>query len=98
MQVPADGGDEAVVLEGVRFLLWSVTDQGIAFVTIAPAFDALDLYAFADRRVRRIGVLPHRVSRIAGLGGLAVSRDGRSALINVTDHWESDIMVADGIR
>lgn len=98
MQVPVDGGDEAVVLEGVRFLLWSVTDQGIAFVTIAPAFDALDLYAFADRRVRRIGVLPHRVSRIAGLAGLAVSRDGRSALINVTDHWERDIMVADGIR
>ena len=98
MQVPTDGGDEAVVLEGVRFGLWSVTDQGIVFVTIAPAFDALDLYAFADRRVHRIGVLPHRVSRIAGLAGLDVSRDGRSALINVTDHWESDIMVADGIR
>jgi hypothetical protein len=39
-----------------------------------------------------------RVSRIAGLAGLAVAPDLRSAIITVTDHWESDIMVADGIR
>jgi len=29
---------------------------------------------------------------------LTVSRDGRWALASVTDRWESDIMVADGVR
>jgi hypothetical protein len=33
-----------------------------------------------------------------GLGGLTVSRDGRWALASVTDLWESDIMVAEGVR
>jgi eukaryotic-like serine/threonine-protein kinase len=97
-QVPVDGGEENVVLEGVRFGLWSVTDRGIAFLTIEPDSDAIDFYSFGDRRVRRQGGLPIRVSRIAGLGGLVVRRDTRWALISVTDQWESDIMMADGFR
>ena len=98
LQVSVNGGDERAVLEPVRFGLWSVIDEGIAFVTIEPAGDALDLYSFATREIRRIGVLPQRVSRFAGLGGLAVAPDGRSAIISVTGHWESDVMVADGFR
>ena len=39
----------------------------------------------------------HRV-KIAGLGGLTVSRDGRGALASVTERWESDTMVAQGVR
>ena len=98
LQVSVNGGDERAVVEPVRFGLWSVIDEGIAFVTIEPGGDALDLYSFATREIRRIGVLPQRVSRFAGLGGLAVASDGRSAIISVTDHWESDVMVADGLR
>ena len=97
-QVSVDGGEETVVIAGVRFGLWSVTDRGIAFLTIERESDAIDFYSFSDRRIRRQGRLPFRVSRIMGLGGLTVRRDMRWALISVTDQWESDIMVADGFR
>ena len=96
-QVSVDGGDEIPVLERVRFGLWSLTDEGIVFLTVEKDADAIDYYVFSDRRVRRLGALPDRVSRIGGYGQLRVSRDGRWALISVTDHWESDIVVADGI-
>lgn len=92
------GGEKIKVIDGVRFRLWSVTDGGIAFVTIEPDADALDFYAFADRTVRRLGRLPFRVSPCLGLGQLAVDRHARWALVSVTDHWESDIKVADGFR
>jgi hypothetical protein len=68
------------------------------FVSIEADADALDVYEFATRQRRRIGILPQRVSRVATLAGLAVAPDGRSAIVTVTDRWESDIMVADGFR
>jgi Tol biopolymer transport system component/DNA-binding winged helix-turn-helix (wHTH) protein len=96
--VPVSGGEETTVIDGIRFGLWSVTNGGIAFVTIAPQSDAIDFYPFADRIIRRLGVLPFRVSRYLGLGSLAVDWHARWALVNVTDQWESDIKVADGFR
>ena len=96
--VPIGGGAEVSVLEGVRFGLWSVTDRGIAFVTIEPEWDAIDFYSFGDRKVSRLGRLPFRVSRYLGLGTLHVDRVGRWALVSVTDQWEGDIKVADGFR
>lgn len=96
--VPVGGGEESKVIDGVRLGLWSVTDRGIVFVTIEPEADAIDFYAFADRSVRRLGLLPLRMSRYLGLGQLAVDRHARWALVSVTDQWESDIKVADGFR
>jgi Tol biopolymer transport system component/DNA-binding winged helix-turn-helix (wHTH) protein len=98
MQVPVEGGQEVVVLDRVRLGLWAVTDSGIIFTTIEGEQDVLDFYGFRDRVVGRLGALPFRFSRIAELGGLTVSRDGRWALASVTDRWESDIMVAEGVR
>jgi Tol biopolymer transport system component/DNA-binding winged helix-turn-helix (wHTH) protein len=98
MQVPVAGGKEAVVLDRVRFGLWSVTQDGIVFLTVGAEADAIDFYRFGDREVRRLGTLPFRASRIAGLGGLTASWDGRWVLVSTTDVWESDIMVVDGVR
>jgi hypothetical protein len=96
--VPVGGGEEIKVIDGVRFGLWSVTERGMVFVTIEPDVDAIDFYAFADRTVRRLGRLAFRVSRYLGLGQLAVDWHARWAVVSVTDQWESDIRVADGIR
>ena len=96
--VPVRGGPEVPVLDGVRLFLWSVTDRGIVFLTIEPETDAIDFYDFGNRKVRRLGHLPFRVSRYAGLGMLQVDRDARWALVSVTDQWESDIKVAEGFR
>jgi hypothetical protein len=98
MQVPVDGGKEAVVLDGVRFGLWSVTQDGIVFLTVGPDADEIAFYGFSDRGVRRLGTLPFRASRIAGLGRLPASWDGRWLLVSATDVWESNIMVVDGVR
>lgn len=97
-QVPVEGGAEVVGLENARLRLWSVTNDGIIFLPIEQESDEIQHYSFSDRRVRRLGKLPFRVSRIAGLGGLVASRDGRWLLVSATDYWESDIMVADGLR
>ena len=98
MQVPVAGGKESVVLDRVRFGLWSVTQDGIVFLTVGADADEIDFYGFGDREVRRLGTLPFRASRIAGLGGLTASWDGRWVLVSTTDVWESDIMVVDGVR
>lgn len=98
MNVSVDGGEEVVVLDAVRLSLWSVIEQGIVFVTVETEADALDFYSFSDRRVRRLGTLPFRISRVAGYGELAVSRDGRLALLNANDNLSVEIMVADRFR
>jgi hypothetical protein len=67
-------------------------------VTVGEDADVIDVYGFGDRKVRRLGTLPFRVSRIAGLGGLTASWDGRWVLVSETDVWEGDIMVVDGVR
>lgn len=68
-QVSPSGGDEVVVLKGgVALGQWAVTRDGIVFVTMGREYDALDFYAFSDRRVRRLGQLPDKVSRIGGVG------------------------------
>ena len=98
MKVSADGGEEVVVLDAVRLSLWRVVEQGIVFVTVEPQADAIDFYSFSDHQARRLGTLPFRVSRVAGYGGLAVTRDGRLAVLNATDNIQADIMVADRFR
>ena len=66
MRVPVGGGQEELVLEGVRPFLWSVTDTGIVFVTREPDFDAIDVYRYSDRRVARVGRLAFRIPGSSG--------------------------------
>jgi Tol biopolymer transport system component/DNA-binding winged helix-turn-helix (wHTH) protein len=96
-QVSPGGGDETIVLQGdIALHRWAVTRDGIVFVTIGQQYDSLDFYSFSDGRVRRLGRLPEKVSRLGGLGHLRVSADGRWALVGVMERVESDIMVAEG--
>jgi Tol biopolymer transport system component len=96
MRVPVAGGQEELVLEGIRPFLWSVTDTGIVFVTREPNFDAIDVYQFSDRRVARVGRLGFRVP--AGSRSLTVSRDGRWALATEMVRFDSDLMFLDNFR
>lgn len=100
-QVPATGGEEQVVLAGVRPGTWEITDRGIVFLDAgsasARASDALSLYDFADRRVQAIGPLGFTLARFR-TPRLTASRDGRWVLANHLDAWERDVMVADNFR
>jgi hypothetical protein len=95
---PGSRGSRDRRARGRSIGLWSATADGIAFLTIGPEADAIDFYRFRDRTTQRLGTLPFRVSRVAGLGRLTVSPDGRWALVSATDVWESDIMVVEGVR
>ena len=96
MRAPLGGGPEELVLEGVRPLLWSVTDTGIVFLTREPDFDAIDVYRFSDQRVARVGRLGFRVP--GSFGHMTVSRDGRWALATEMVRFDSDLMVLDNFR
>lgn len=104
-QVAVDGGPTSIALSGVPPGAWDVTDTGIVFVSGVPgpsqgseSVDTVQFYSFADRRARRIGVLPFLVARFGASRLLSVSRDGRWALISHIDNWPRDIVVADNVR
>jgi Tol biopolymer transport system component len=96
MRATVDGGQETVVLDGVRPFLWSVTEKGIAFVTRESDFDAIDMYRFSDRQVVRVGRLGFRIPRI--FTHMTVSRDGRWALATQMVRYDSDLMLLDNFR
>ncbi len=96
MRVPVGGGQEELVLDRLRPLLWAVTDTGIAFITREPDFDAIDVYRFNDRRVARVGRLGFRIAGI--YTHMSVSRDGRWALATKMERFDSDLMLLDNFR
>jgi len=96
MRALVDGGQENVVLEGVRPFLWSVTEKGIVFVTRETDFDALDMYRFSDRQVARVGRLGFRLPGI--YTHMTVSHDGRWALATEMVRFDSDLMLLDNFR
>ena len=96
MRSTVDGGQESVVLDGVRPFLWSVTEKGIVFVTRESDFDALDVYRFSNRQVARGGRLGFRIPGI--YSHMTVSRDGRWALATEMVRFDSDLMLLDNFR
>ena len=96
MRLPLGGGQEEMVLEGVRLFLWSVMDTGIVFVTREQGFDFVDVYRFSDQRVARVGRLGFRIP--ASFRHMTVSRDGRWALATKTVRFDSDLMRLDNFR
>ena len=96
MRLPLAGGQEEVMIEGVRPFLWSVTENGIVFVTREPNFDAVDMYRFTDQRVARLGRLGFRIP--GTFTHMTVSRDGRWALATEMVRFDSDLMLLDNFR
>jgi Tol biopolymer transport system component len=93
---PIAGGAESIVLEAVHPFWWSVTKQGIYFLTRETSFDAIDFLDFNVSRVERKGRLPFRAS--SRLNRLTVSADGRWALTNELERWDADLMLIDNFR
>jgi Tol biopolymer transport system component len=106
-RVSVDGGNVRTVLSGVWRGSWDVAETGIVFLSGAPGLapdaarpDAIEFYSFEDGRIRRVGELPFPVMG-RGYGPprvLAVSPDGRWAVVSHMDHWTRDIVVFDNFR
>jgi hypothetical protein len=98
MRIPVGGGDATAVYEGMSPFYWCVTDRGIYFLRPEAQVHAVHLLRFRDEKIVRVGALPSRVTNVQGPGRLTVSRDGRWALVNVTDRNEGDLMLLENFR
>ena len=106
-RVSVNGGQAEGVDVPVMPGAWEVTDRGIVFVFVpglggavdfARAPDVLQVYDFADRRIRTLGTLAFRVGPFGASRFLTVSRDGNWAVASHGDRWERDIHVVDNFR
>ena len=86
---------------------WDITDRGIVFIFVAGlggptdfarAPDVLQIYDFAESRVRTLGTLAFRVGPYGANHFLAASRDGAWAVASHVDRWDRDILIADRFR
>jgi dipeptidyl aminopeptidase/acylaminoacyl peptidase len=98
MRMPASGGHEEAVFEGVRFAKWSVTADGIVYLVHERDHDAIDTYDFSSRSIRRLGRLPFRVVHYPEIGHLNVSADARFAVTSVIERADSNISLVENFR
>jgi Tol biopolymer transport system component len=96
-RVPARGGEELAVIQGVTPLNWSVTTQGIYNLALEQGGQFLERYDPATGQRTRLGVLPFPVA-IPQCGFTTVSQDARFLLANHLDRDESNLGLIDGMR
>jgi hypothetical protein len=96
-RVPPGGGEEVALVEGVSPFFWSVTKDGIYFLTPDQGRDYVDRYDPVTRRRVRLGILPFQAAQNS-CGFISVSQDGRFLVANHVDRYESNLGVIDGIR
>jgi len=92
--IPAEGGDEVHLADGVRDTRWAVARDGIYFVTVKAPFDIMR-YRFDTRRTELVYRLPGNPSIWAGF---TASLDGASFVWPQTIRESSDIAILDGVR
>lgn len=98
MRMPVSGGPEEDVTDRVRFAKWSVTADGIVYLVHEQRYEAIDIYEFATRKVRRLGRIPFRVTSWPEIGHFNVSEDGRFAITSTVERADSNISLVDNFR
>ena len=94
-RIPADGGEETKILEGVSTGgQWTVGTDGIYFFTTpdVKGRSEIRLYEFATRRTKRILTVERSV------GMIALSPDGRTILYPQMDEHGSDLMLVENFH
>jgi Tol biopolymer transport system component len=98
MRMPLGGESEERVLEGVQFLKWAVTADGIVYLVHESGYEAIHLYDFSAGTTRLLGRLPFRVNPWPEIGHLAVSEDGRYAVTSVIERADSNISIVENFH
>jgi Tol biopolymer transport system component len=106
-RVSTEGGAAEVIDLAVMPGAWEVTDAGIVFLSSAgaagqlqatPPPNMVQMYDFAERKVRDLGELAFPVGPYGTTRYLTVSRDGRWAVATHIDRWDRDIFVVDRFK
>jgi Tol biopolymer transport system component/predicted Ser/Thr protein kinase len=100
-RVPTGGGEETPVPEMATagyYRYWEVTERGIYFVPqkVTPQ-PILQFFSFATQQVTQVMALDEPPVT-SGVGGLAISPDGRWILYAQTDSSVADIMLVENFR
>ena len=93
--VPADGGDEALILKGPIQAKWSVLADGIYFIATEPA-PTIKFYSFATKRTKNLASVGKGIAWTDQ--GFSVSPDGKQLLYTHTDQAEYDLMLVENFR
>jgi Tol biopolymer transport system component len=95
LRVPMGGGEATLIHERIPPFYWSVSSRGIFFLAgdLSPTSE---LYRLREGKVVHIGRLPFRLA--VSPGGMAVSRDGRWALVSALHRNEADLMLLENFR
>jgi dipeptidyl aminopeptidase/acylaminoacyl peptidase len=98
LRIPISGGDPMLIHERIPPFYWSPSSRGIYFLTgdWDSATPAAELYRLHEGKSVHIGTL----SFILGVvpGGMAVSRDGRWALVSALERRDADLMLLENFR
>lgn len=93
------GGEESLLLDSIMALGFEIVDQGVYFIPgqgyptpESQAGTSIQFFDPATRKTRQIAAL----SRVAW--GLSVLPDGESALVVLTEGFESDLILVDNFR
>ncbi len=96
-KVPANGGEEKLVLEnGPAFSRnFAIAEKGIYLVPTSRAMgrSSVQFFRFSDKSLHDIARLPHRAEK-----GFSLAPDGKSLLYTQVDHQESEVMLVDNFR
>ena len=95
--VPADGGEEMLVLTGVagaEFAHWAPANGGLYFRAREDTPATLNFMNFKDGRITPI----MRIEKAWDVGAIAVSPDGRYLLFNQIDQSGGDLMGVENFR
>jgi Tol biopolymer transport system component len=98
--VPAGGGDEARVLESVRFGYWAVTRRGIYFIDFEVPSQVprpVRFFDFTSRQVTQVGTVENTVTW-TNPPGFAISPDRRWLLYSSLESTDADLMLVDNFR
>lgn len=96
-RVPATGGEESVVAQGIMPFNWSVTKKGIYNLALEQGEQYVEVLDPETGWRTRLGVLPFPVA-LPQCGFTTVSEDARFLIANHLDRDESNLGLIDGLR
>jgi serine/threonine protein kinase len=95
-RVPAEGGDETLVIDRGSHFHWGLFDKGVCWINLGTAAGGkIDCLNFESNRTNTVSKLPTSMHVNEWGPSFSVSRDGRWILVAAAERRDGDIMLLD---